>query len=171
MRENPMLWQQFAAVAWAAPFHWSFSFHCPNKIPKRHFFALTQHFPPWEGCLLASCVFLVCLTQALQQHHQLDKILPALPTEQDPSPHPPAAIPIPQDGLLIFILTWWALYSNGCNHIFTIVDRTPNGWKPFPSLRFPWRHAYVLWFWGARNDHFWSRPQFTSNVWSQLCEM
>jgi hypothetical protein len=58
---------------------------------KRHFFAFAQHFPPWEAGHSMPCFFLVCLAWPRQRHHQLGKIMPALPAEQDPPPQPPAA--------------------------------------------------------------------------------
>jgi hypothetical protein len=52
-----LLSEKQALSAWWQYFHWSFLPHCPSKIPKRNVFALGQHFPPWEACHSASCVF------------------------------------------------------------------------------------------------------------------
>jgi hypothetical protein len=57
-------------------------------------------------------------------------------------------------------------YSNGCNHIFMIIDHTSKWMEAIPLTETSAAsYALALVFsWITRNDHF------TSNIWSQLCE-
>jgi hypothetical protein len=55
-----LAFQQQALNVWLVMFPREF-FVRSSRIPERNFFAFAQHFPSWEACLLASCVFYVCL--------------------------------------------------------------------------------------------------------------
>jgi hypothetical protein len=80
--------------------------------------------------------------------------------------------------LLISTLTWWALYSTVV--VATTFSRSliahQSGWKQFPLLKHLRRRVHVLefflanQFWGAEMITSHCGPQFTSNVWSQLCD-
>ncbi len=89
-------------------------------------------------------------------------------------------LPQPIGGFLISTLTWWALYntySSGCNHIFTIIDRTSKWMEALPlsetsaaactrALIFSWMTSF-----GVPETITSDRgSQFSSNIWSQLCD-
>jgi hypothetical protein len=92
----------------------------------------------------------------------------------------PQSIPIPQRRFahLHIDLVGPLQYSSGCNHIFMIIDRTSKWMEAIPvSETFAAACTRALVFsWVTRfgvtktitSDHV---PQFTSNVWSQLCDM
>jgi hypothetical protein len=107
-------------------FHGSFSSQRPSKIPKTYFSIFTA-FPILGGWPLSALCLLGLSGAALPTLNQLGKILPALPSEQDLPPNPPAAqpIPIPQWRFthLHIDLVGPLQNSSGCNHIFTIIDR------------------------------------------------
>jgi hypothetical protein len=76
----------------------------------------------------------------------------------------PQPIPIPQQWFahLHIDLVGPLQCSNGCNHIFTIIDCTSKWMEAIPLLKLPRRRVHMLFysffldkpFWGARNDHF-----------------
>jgi hypothetical protein len=92
----------------------------------------------------------------------------------------PQPIPIPQRRFahLHIDLVGPLQYRNGCNHIFTIIDRTSKWMEAIPfsdTSAAACAHALVF----SRITHFGvlemitsdRGQQFTSNVWSQLCKM
>jgi hypothetical protein len=108
--------------------------------------------------------------------------VPGLPARQDPPPHTPGPqpIPIPQQCFshLHVDLVGPLQYNNSLNYIFTIIDRTFKWMEAIPlaetsmaactkALTFTWISRF-----GVPEMITSDRgPQFTSNLWLQLCEM
>ncbi len=123
------------------------------------------------------------MARVVQRRHRLGPRVSGLPVGQDPPPHtpgPPLPIPIPQWRFshLHVNLVGPLQYSNNFNYIFTIIDRTSKRMEAIPlsetsaaacakALTFTWISRF-----GVPETITSDRgPQFTSNLWLQLCEM
>jgi hypothetical protein len=154
----------------------------PLKYRKDIFAHFHNVAHPWEAWLLLYIFIQVCAARIIQPHHRLDPQVPGLPVWQDPPPHTPGPqpIPIPQRCFphLHVDLVGPLQYINSFNYIFIITDRTSKWMEAIPlawtsaaacakALTFTWISRFGV----PETITSDRRPQFTSNLWLQLCEM
>ena len=162
--------------------HRRFSPHRPNPFPQKSLSFHPQHCPPRQTRVSPVAFLKICLARPGGGRRGLVPRLPGLPEIKGPPPRPsPAAkIPIPQRRFshIHVNIVGPLQQSNGFTHLFTIIDRTSCWMEAVPLVQTTAAACakVLISHWVSRFGVLQTLtsdrgPQFTSNVWFELCRM